>query len=85
MLVEFGTEMNGFWFPWNGKWNGAGATTGYGDPALPDGPERFRDAYRHVHDVIASQARQPDLVLAPRRGRLPADTLEHDRLLLAGR
>lgn len=55
LLVEFGTEVNGFWFPWNGKWNGGGATAGYGDPAVPDGPERFRDAYRHVHDVIAAQ------------------------------
>jgi Glycosyl hydrolase family 26 len=54
MLVEFGTEANGQWFPWNGRWHGGGATTGYGDPALPDGPERFRDAYRHVHDVITA-------------------------------
>jgi hypothetical protein len=55
LLVEFGTEVNGFWFPWNGKWNGAAATTGYGDPALADGPERFRDAYKHIHDVITAQ------------------------------
>lgn len=55
LLVEFGTEVNGQWFPWNGKWNGAGATAGYGDPTLADGPERFRDAYKHVHDVIAAQ------------------------------
>jgi hypothetical protein len=54
LLVEFGTEVNGQWFPWNGKWAGGGATTGYGDPTLPDGPERFRDAYRHVHDVITA-------------------------------
>lgn len=55
LLVEFGTEVNGFWFPWNGKWNGGGLTGGYGDPALADGPERFRDAFRRVHDVIAAQ------------------------------
>jgi hypothetical protein len=55
LLVEFGTEVNGFWFPWNGKWAGGGVTTGYGDPALADGPERFRDAYRHIHDVITAQ------------------------------
>ena len=52
LLIEFGTEVNGFWFPWNGKWNGGGATGDYGDPDVPDGPERFIDAYRHVHDVI---------------------------------
>jgi hypothetical protein len=52
LLIEFGTEVNGFWFPWNGSWAGGGGTDGYGDPALPDGPERFVDAYRHVHDAI---------------------------------
>jgi hypothetical protein len=48
LLVEFGTEVNGDWFPWNGQYNGAGTTTGYGDPALADGPERFRDTCRHI-------------------------------------
>lgn len=52
MLVEFGTEANGSWFPWNGTWNGGARTTGFGHPALPDGPERFRAAYRHVRDTI---------------------------------
>lgn len=52
MLIEFGTEVNGSWFPWNGAWNGGGNTTGFGDPAKPDGPERFRAAYRHVRDTI---------------------------------
>ncbi|HJX41187.1 MAG TPA: glycosyl hydrolase [Anaerolineales bacterium] len=37
LLVEFGTEANGKWFPWNGWWNGRDR-----------GPERFRDAYRHI-------------------------------------
>jgi hypothetical protein len=52
MLVEFGTEVNGSWFPWNGTWNGGARTTGFGDPAKADGPERFRAAYRHVRDMI---------------------------------
>lgn len=51
LLVEFGAEANGDWFPWNGQYNGAGETTGYGDSSLPDGPERFRDAYRHIIDI----------------------------------
>jgi hypothetical protein len=51
LLAEFGTEVNGNWFPWNGQYNGAGETTGYGDPNLYDGPERFRDAYRHLIDI----------------------------------
>lgn len=29
-----------------------GLFTGYGDPNLPDGPERIRDAWRHIHDVF---------------------------------
>lgn len=51
LMVEFGTEVNGNWFPWNGKWNGADETDGYGNPKLADGPERFRDAYRHIVDL----------------------------------
>jgi hypothetical protein len=51
LLVEFGTEVNGEWFPWNGRWNGGGSTVGYGDPALADGPERFRDAFRHIRTL----------------------------------
>jgi hypothetical protein len=51
LLVEFGTEVNGNWFPWNGQYNGAGTTNGYGDHDLPDGAERFRDAYRHIIDI----------------------------------
>ncbi|MCW2959905.1 MAG: hypothetical protein JWM90_292, partial [Thermoleophilia bacterium] len=48
LMVEFGTEVNGAWFPWNGKWNGGATKTRYGSPRWPDGPERFRDAYRRI-------------------------------------
>ncbi len=48
LLAEYGTEVNGRWFAWNGLWNGAGTLDGYGDPSLPDGPERFVAAYRHI-------------------------------------
>jgi len=51
LLVEFGTEMNGYWFSWNGKYYGAGTKDHYGDPDYPDGPEVFRDAYRHIIDL----------------------------------
>lgn len=51
VMIEFGTEVNGNWMPWNGQWNGGGQTS-YGDPAYPDGPERFRDAYRHIIDLF---------------------------------
>ena len=48
LIVEYGTEVNGDWFCWNGSRNGGGGTGGYGDPGDPDGPERFRDAYRRI-------------------------------------
>ena len=51
LLVEFGTEVNGSWFSWNGKYHGAGEKTAYGDPLKADGPERFVDAYRHIVDL----------------------------------
>ena len=51
LLAEFGTEVNGNWFPWNGQYNGAEKTTEYGDTNLADGAERFRDAYRHIIDI----------------------------------
>jgi hypothetical protein len=48
LLVEFGTEVNGDWFPWSGSYNGGETTDLYGDIKKADGPERFRDAYRHI-------------------------------------
>jgi hypothetical protein len=55
LLAEFGTEVNGDWFPWNGRWNGGGRTDTYGNPKVPDGPESFRDAYRHIVDLCRSR------------------------------
>jgi hypothetical protein len=52
LLIEFGTEVNGNWFPWSASFNGAGVTYEYGDPDIPDGPERFRDAYRHIIEIF---------------------------------
>ncbi len=52
LLVEFGTEVNGDWFPWNGSYNGGGIKDLYGDKNKADGPERFRDAYRHIVDLF---------------------------------
>ncbi|MEK6328291.1 MAG: glycosyl hydrolase [Actinomycetota bacterium] len=55
LLVEFGTEVNGDWFRWNGRWNGGGRTHGYGNPRLADGPESFRDAYRRIVDICRAE------------------------------
>jgi beta-mannanase len=56
IIVEFGTEVNGDWFPWSGIYNGGGKTDGYGDPNFPDGPERFRDAYRHIINLFREES-----------------------------
>ncbi|MFB3881443.1 MAG: glycosyl hydrolase [Armatimonadota bacterium] len=48
LIVEFGTECNGDWFPWNGAYHGGGTLDGFGDPTKPDGPERFVRAYRRI-------------------------------------
>ncbi len=40
IIAEFGTEVNGDWFRWNGRWNGRSR-----------GPARFRAAYRRIVEV----------------------------------
>ncbi len=42
LMVEWGTEPNGEWFAWSGKWYGGGAA----------GPRLFVQAYRHIVDLI---------------------------------
>ena len=55
LLIDFAVEANGDWFGWSGVFNGGANTTGYGDPAYPDGPERYRDAYRHIIDIFNAE------------------------------
>jgi Glycosyl hydrolase family 26 len=45
ILVEWGTEPNGEWFSWNGKWNGGARR----------GPERYIAAYRHIVDLMRAE------------------------------
>jgi hypothetical protein len=45
VLIEWGTEPNGKWFSWNGKWNGG----------AKEGPARYVAAYRHVVDVMRAE------------------------------
>jgi len=52
IIIEFGPEVNGDWFPWNGRWNGGGTADAYGDPNHPDGPEKFRDVYRRIINIF---------------------------------
>ncbi|MCX6935005.1 MAG: glycosyl hydrolase [Verrucomicrobia bacterium] len=46
LLVAWGLEMNGIWFPWSGTFYGAGQKA-KGRPGHA-GPELFKSCYRHV-------------------------------------
>lgn len=56
IMLEFGTEVNGDWFPWCGIYNGGGETSGYGDSTLADGPEKFKDAYKHIIGLFTKES-----------------------------
>ncbi len=52
LWVCFDGEMNGDWHNGSGAANGGAKLDGYGDPAKPDGPEIYIDAWRHIHDIF---------------------------------
>ena len=56
MLVAWGIEMNGTWFPWSGYFYNGGKKTEQGaDPASFAGPELYKKAYRHVVDRVRAK------------------------------
>jgi hypothetical protein len=55
IIVDFAPEPNGDWYPWSGALNGGDETTGYGDPDLADGPEKYRDIYRRVVNIFKAE------------------------------
>ena len=54
MIVSFGNEMNGDWFPWSGTFYG-GAKPAEGSPGEYEGPLTFKRAYRHVVDRVRAR------------------------------
>ncbi len=52
LLIDFAVEPNGNWFSWSGVFNGGNTTDKYGDPNYPDGPERYKDAYKHIINIF---------------------------------
>jgi beta-mannanase len=54
MIVSFGNEMNGSWFPWSGSYYGAGEEI-HGQPVRYKGPETFKAAYRHCVDRVRAR------------------------------
>lgn len=56
LLVTWGLEMNGKWFPWSGKFYGGGKIIGHKDGhPLYAGPETFKRAYRYVIDRVRAR------------------------------
>ncbi len=51
VLISFAPNANVEWESWSGYGYGAGSTDQYGDSTYPDGPEIYRDAYRHLIDM----------------------------------
>lgn len=49
LLVEYGTECNGEWFAWNGKWH---AEDPQDEQAKAVGAALFAKAYRHIVEVM---------------------------------
>lgn len=52
LLVSWGLEMNGNWFPWCGVFHGGGEVVPGSDPPRFQGPETFKRAYRHIVDRV---------------------------------
>jgi hypothetical protein len=55
MLVSWGLEMNGRWFPWSGIFYGGEKPIDKAHPRFFKGAELFKKAYRHVVDRVRSQ------------------------------
>jgi hypothetical protein len=55
MLVAWGIEMNGTWFPWSGPLNGGDTPIPGTDPVQLQGPEIYKRAYRYVVDRVRAQ------------------------------
>jgi len=55
LLMTFGVEMNGYWFPWGGIHHGGDKNEYKPEDGLADGPERYRDAFRHIIDIFKQE------------------------------
>lgn len=64
VLLRFGHEMNGNWYPWDGYHNGANAAA----------PPKYVAAYRHIHDLFVSSGATNALwVFCPNVDSVPSD------------
>jgi hypothetical protein len=49
LVAEYGTEVNGWWFPWNGLWNGS-------ENSRAQAVDKFRRAYRHIIQIAREES-----------------------------
>ena len=52
ILVSWGLEMNGDWYPWSGIDHGGGTPIPGSHPPRYQGPDAYQKAYRHVVDRV---------------------------------
>jgi len=55
ILVSWGLEMNGNWFPWSGVFYGGGRVLPNTDPPRYEGPEVYKKAYRYIVDRVKTK------------------------------
>jgi hypothetical protein len=68
ILLRWGHEMNGNWYPWAGANNGGAS----------GGPAKYIAAYRHVHDLfVADGATNVYWVWCPLVADVPSDAWNH--------
>ena len=74
LLVAWGIEMNGTWFPWSGYYYGGGQTDLINKPSEQLGPKIYKAAYRYVVDrVRAKGAKNIRWVFHVNNHSFPAD------------
>ena len=54
LLVAWGLEMNGTWFPWSGAFYGGGQAVAGCDRCFA-GPEKYKQTYRYVVDRVRAR------------------------------
>jgi len=55
LLVAWGIEMNGTWFPWSGYYYGGGQKDLLNPPYEPLGPKLYKEAYRYVVNRVRAK------------------------------
>jgi hypothetical protein len=55
LLVAWGIEMNGSWFPWSGYYYGGGQKDLINQPTESLGPRIYKQAYRYVVDRVRAK------------------------------